>query len=211
MAEFPYTTVPGKLGSLLDKIRHTGVPQKATVAWLKSLGFTSSNDATVLPILKFIGLCDPSGVPTDEWKHYRGGQHGAVLAGCIQNGYSELFAIYPSAHQQSDGDLTSFFTTRSSAGKQVISKTVTTFKTLCAKADFSASPTHHAPTQTPHAPTAPAAAPVVSHSPVAPVTSSPHPEVHIDIQIHISPEATPTQIDQIFQSMSKHLYGRDSK
>lgn len=34
------------------------------------------------------------------------------------------------------------------------------------------------------------------------------PEVHIDIQIHISPESTSAQIDKIFESMAKHLYGR---
>lgn len=33
------------------------------------------------------------------------------------------------------------------------------------------------------------------------------PSVHIDFQIHISPEATPEQIDQIFDSMRRHLYG----
>lgn len=33
------------------------------------------------------------------------------------------------------------------------------------------------------------------------------PPVHIDFQIHISPEATPEQIDQIFASMRRHLYG----
>jgi hypothetical protein len=32
------------------------------------------------------------------------------------------------------------------------------------------------------------------------------PSVHIDFQIHISPEATPQQIDQIFASMRQHLY-----
>jgi len=31
------------------------------------------------------------------------------------------------------------------------------------------------------------------------------PSVHIDLQIHISPEATPKQIDQIFDSISRHL------
>ena len=31
------------------------------------------------------------------------------------------------------------------------------------------------------------------------------PSVHIDLQIHISPEATPQQIDQIFASISRHL------
>jgi hypothetical protein len=33
------------------------------------------------------------------------------------------------------------------------------------------------------------------------------PSVHIDFQIHISPEATPEQIEQIFASMRRHLYG----
>jgi len=32
-----------------------------------------------------------------------------------------------------------------------------------------------------------------------------HPSLHIDIQIHISPEASAEQIDQIFASMAKHL------
>ena len=34
------------------------------------------------------------------------------------------------------------------------------------------------------------------------------PSVHIDIQVHIAPESSPEQIDQIFKSMAKHLYGK---
>ncbi|MCX6345268.1 MAG: hypothetical protein NT018_09385 [Armatimonadetes bacterium] len=37
---------------------------------------------------------------------------------------------------------------------------------------------------------------------------SPDPSLHIDVQIHIDANATPEQIDQIFASMAKHLYGR---
>lgn len=33
------------------------------------------------------------------------------------------------------------------------------------------------------------------------------PSVHIDFQIHISPEASTEQIEQIFASMRRHLYG----
>lgn len=210
MPEFPYTTVPGKLGPLLDKIRHTGVPAKATAAWLKSIGFTSSNDTTLLPLLKFIGLCDQSGSPGEHWKQYRGSHHGTILAQTIREGYTELFGINPQAQQQADSDLTSFFTTRSKAGKQVISKTVTTFKTLCSKADFqsplpSTPDTIAPPTQVHQEHKAPAPAAIIANP------KYPTPEVHIDIQIHISPEATPAQIDQIFKSMSKHLYGRDDK
>lgn len=35
------------------------------------------------------------------------------------------------------------------------------------------------------------------------------PNLHIDLQIHISPESTPEQIEAIFASMEKHLYGAD--
>jgi len=34
------------------------------------------------------------------------------------------------------------------------------------------------------------------------------PPLHIDIQVHISPDASADQIDKIFESMAKHLYGR---
>lgn len=37
------------------------------------------------------------------------------------------------------------------------------------------------------------------------------PTIHIDIQIHISPETTEQQIDTIFASMAEHLYGNRSK
>lgn len=37
------------------------------------------------------------------------------------------------------------------------------------------------------------------------------PNLHIDLQIHISPESTPDQIECIFASMAKHLYGDSSK
>jgi hypothetical protein len=36
------------------------------------------------------------------------------------------------------------------------------------------------------------------------------PALHIDIQIHISPEASAAQIEQIFASMAKHVYGRST-
>ena len=34
------------------------------------------------------------------------------------------------------------------------------------------------------------------------------PSLHIDLQIHISPDASAEQIDKIFASMSKHLYNQ---
>ena len=136
MADFPYTTVPGKLKTLLDKIRDIGVPPKAHNQWLKSIGFTSSNDSSLLTILKYLGLADQTGVPTQRWTEYRGNLHGRVLAEAIQDGYSELYAVYPDAHSRTAEELEHVFSTNSTAGKQVIGKTATTFRNLCELADF---------------------------------------------------------------------------
>jgi Family of unknown function (DUF5343) len=203
MVDYAYTTVTGKTKQLLAKIRSVGIPPKVTVAWLKSIGFTSSNDSTLIGVLKFVGLIDASNIPTSVWTAYRGANYRQVLGDAIRAGYADLFAVYPDANARSATDLSHVFSTSSAGGAQVISKTVATFKALVDEADFSsasepteikmpAGPLHFAP----------------AHSDKMPPPAQDGPEVHIDIQIHISPESTPQQIDTIFQSMAKHLYGR---
>jgi len=205
MGEVTYTTVPGKIKPLLSKIHEVGIPQKATVQWLKSIGFKSSNDASLLGILKLIGLVDGSGVPTPRWSRFRGTDHRKVLGEAIREGYADLFAVYSDASQRRASELEHVFSTSSSAGKQVISKAVSTFKNLCEDAEFSpisdqtelqikTGPIH-----------TPLASSAVGKGAVT--TSQMTPSLHIDIQLHISPEASAEQIDQIFKSMARHLYG----
>jgi hypothetical protein len=179
-----------------------GVPPKVTVGWLKTIGFTSSNDATLVGVLKFIGFTDASGVPTPTWSSYRGAKHRQVLGEAIRKGYAELFAIYPDANAQPNTELQHVFSTSSSAGEQVTNKTVATFRALVDEADFSNSDTSGEMTIQVDALHTPAA----TQPPGSAVRGGP--EVHIDIQIHISPESTAQQIDKIFESMAKHLYGR---
>jgi hypothetical protein len=203
MADFAYTTVPGKLKTLLTMIREVGVPPKVTVQWLRTVGFKSSNDASLIGVLKFIGLTDSSGVPTSNWTQYRGGNHKQVLGEAIREGYQDLFAVYPDANQRNQADLEHVFSTSSSGGKQVVGKTVSTFRALAEQAEFApvnqqtdlhmaSGPLHTAAVQGP----APGAPPPAQG-----------PTLHIDIQVHISPEASADQIDQVFSSMAKHLYG----
>lgn len=208
MGDFTYTTVPGKIKPLLDKIRQVGIPAKASVQWLKTIGFTSSNDTSLLGILKTVGLADPSGVPTSTWTQFRGSHHRKVLGEAIRTGYAELFAVYPDAWQRTNTELEHVFSTSSSAGKQVITKTVGTFKALCECAEFGEQTTLSMPSGPVHTPVASQPTTHAQHNPQA----NHSPSVHIDIQIHISPEASGDQIDQIFKSMAKHLYGpRDAE
>ena len=58
------------------------------------------------------------------------------------------------------------------------------------------------PTSTP-----PQDAPVIT--PAAEEREASGPSLHIDVQVHIDSSATSDQIEQIFASMAKHLYGKD--
>lgn len=141
MADAPvYTTVPGKIPNLLSKIRETGVPAKANHDWLKTLGLKSSNDRSLLTVLKHIGFIDSNGVPSPAWKQYRGADHKAVLGRALQVGYVDLYQTYPDAHLHSNTDISHVFSTKSDAGKQAIDKMVSTFKNLASLADFSDTP-----------------------------------------------------------------------
>jgi hypothetical protein len=158
VSEFCYTTVPGKIKTLMGKLREVGVPKKVTVQWLKRLGFTSSNDSSLVGVLKQIDLVDSTNVPTARWTHYRGADHKKVLGEAIRHGYADLYAVYPDAHQRSQTDLDHVFSTQSSGGKQVITKTISTFKSLVELADFSSSGSvQPAAAPTPAAPADPAA------------------------------------------------------
>ena len=206
MAEFPYAAVPRKLSKLLEKIQTVGMPVKADTTWLKTHGFKSSNDPSALRVLEFIGFIDSTKHPTDRWQNYRHkGKSKSVLGAAIKQGYSALYEDFPEAHQSDDDDLENFFSVRSKAGKQAISRTVKTFQTLCSMADFDT---------VDHFGDAPYSDEVETLSPNGEkVASEPDrselaaPALHLDVQVHISADASESQIDKIFESMARHLYG----
>jgi hypothetical protein len=202
MAEMSYTKVNGKLKDLLAKIRDVAIPAKASNEWLKSIGFKSSNDASLLTVIKSIGLTDGNGKPSNNWNDYRGSNHKKVLGKCIQLGYSDLFSVYSDAWKRSNEELEHVVSTKTTSGKQVIETIVKTFQTLCSFADFDVTPSASREPQT--TPTLPPVQKPADGFPDKHLS----PSVHIDLQIHISPDAKPDQIDQIFASMSKHLYNR---
>lgn len=137
MADSPaYTTVPGKLPELMKRIRDTGVPTKANAAWLQGLGYKSSNDRSMLSVLKQIGFIDADRAPSPAWRQYRGSDHKEVLGRAIQVGYADLYQMYPDAQTRSNTDLGNFFGTKTTAGKQAIDKMIATFKNLVGLAEF---------------------------------------------------------------------------
>ena len=200
MATFAYTTVTGKLGQLLKKIKEAGVPTKATYDWLKSVGYTSSNDRTMLAVLRQIGFVDADGAPSKRWKAFRGKDGPQVLADAIRTGYAELFATYPDAQDRSTADLDAFFKTHTDAGQQAIDKTIATFKALASAADFSVAAGA--------APTADGAAHEVQGPTIQSSPAAERPQgvtVNINVQL-VLPESTDEEVyRKFFAAMREHL------
>lgn len=201
LATFAYSTVPGKIGTLLEKIQEVGIPKKATLEWLKSLGFTSSNDGTLIPVLKQVGLVDGSGVPTQRWKDFRGKDGKQALADAIRTGYADLFATYPDADKRPNSDLDAFFKTHTDAGQQAIDKTVRTFKALAGAADFSVAAGAAPTTDTSTAPEV--QGPTIKSAP--PLTRSQGVTININVQL-VLPESTDEEVyRKFFAAMQEHL------
>lgn len=205
MSEFPYVAVPSKLASLFERLKGIGVPDRVSVSWLQSIGFTSSNDRTMLPILEYIGFVDTSKQPTDRWMEYRNERSSKkVLAIGVRSGYNALYETYYDAQHRNEDELRNFFRSRSTAGEEAIRRTVKTFQELCSIADFGENQEKVVEAESEFQ------EPVGLHSEI-PDTSPPFsPDLNINIQIHISADAKDGQIEKIFSSMATHLFGMGS-
>ena len=85
MSNYPYVAVPNKLKTFLEDIKRLGVPERVNSNWLKTIGYTSSNDLSIPRVLEFIEFVDASRKPTEKWMQFRDKDlSGAVLAAAIR-------------------------------------------------------------------------------------------------------------------------------
>lgn len=201
MTDFPYTPVTGKLKSFFEKVQQVGKPENIDKKWLASIGLTASNDPSIVPVIKFIGFVDQSGKPTDRWMAYRDkSRAGKVLAEGILEGYADLFRTYPDAYRRSDDELKAFFTTKTTAGAQVVSRTVVTFKTLCELADFSGVATEALYPQLPGATQVDLSIPTKTVQGLATGIT-----ININIQLTLPDTTDEVVYDKLFAAMKKYL------
>jgi hypothetical protein len=199
---FPYAQSPDKLVEFIKKIPTVGIPAKANYDFLKSLGFSSSNDRTFVPILKFIAFTDGSATPTDLWKEARTNL-GRAMAKGLQAGYGSLFHTYPNAHQQSNEALKNFFKAHSSVGDAAVAKMLSTFKALAAIADFGESGDEASTVVAPGSPPAAAAIPTIAATPQT--GSSGGLTLNLNIELQVPSDPTGEVYEKFFAAMKKHL------
>lgn len=129
------------LHDILDSIKQAAVPDGFGYDFLRDLGFKSSNDRSVIKLLKFLNMLDSSGVPQNSYKEFvNPTKSEMVLAKQIKEAYDDLFISDRNAEEKTVKELTGWFKTKTGSSKSVATKMASTFKSLADYADFESLP-----------------------------------------------------------------------
>jgi hypothetical protein len=152
-----YMPTVGKIHEMLDKIQNAGAPDAFNLDFLSDLGFTSSNDRSLIRVLKYLGMLDSAGRPQSSYREFMDHTRAkGVLAARLRAAYDDLFLADREAQTRTASQLKGWFKTKTGAGDAVAEKMASTFKTLSDYADWTvvllpgseqqaASPVHQEP------------------------------------------------------------------
>lgn len=198
---YPYTQNTGSLTGIIKAIGSHGVPDKFTTKELPVWGYKSSNDRSVVGVLKFIGFIDSAGNPTQLWKDARTKPQEATAAG-VRSGYNELFRTFPNAHQKDGEALTNFFKAKTTVGDAVVKMMVATFRALAQYGDFDAATVSDLEDNNGSlTPPTGQVAPSVKQQ----IPSDNGVTINLNIELSIPTDATGEVYDKFFAAMRKHI------
>lgn len=215
--------------ALRDRFKQS-IPAKVTPSYVATVFNMkeASAKANIIPALEAVGLISSDGTPTDLARRWRDdAEYPAVVKSIRESIYpDELLDAIPDPVQ--DRTATErWFANRTGHGEASAKKMAQLYELLSdgdplrgqsrvdrPKRDKSTSASRTVRVRQVPIPDSVRESVIPSRDTAVqtanPVRTDPPrgPELHIDIQIHISSEASAEQIDQIFASMARHLYTR---
>jgi hypothetical protein len=198
-----YMTSVKNLPDILKRIREGTAPDKFTVAHLKGLGFKSSNDQSVIPLLKAIGFLQEDGKPKKRYHDYRDSSRSrAVMAEALRDAYGDLFHIKEKLTESDKAAIEGKFKSTHNASDRVAAEQARTFLALLKLADLDApsgaSPTvEKEPPASHQEPRVPEPAVKVEHAHLG--------GLHYNIQIHLPATKDTEVFNAIFKALKEHL------
>jgi hypothetical protein len=188
-----------------------------------------SASSNLIAPLKRLGILDPEGKPTDlayDWRD--DAKYADVCGNLLKEFYpQELRDLFPGPEADTER-LKTWFMNQARCGEPA-ARMFATFYKLLLRADPKEGERQKQeakPSTPPPAPRTARSQPKKQEAPDVGQTSdpsgrsgaaaagpsthgtatiNPSPQLHVNIQLHISPEATAEQIDKIFESMARHL------
>ena len=202
---YPYILTNNKIDPILSKIRSAAKPSKFTYEFLKQLGFSSSNDRAIIPLLKKLGFILEDGAPTEYYGRLRDNTDWQfVLGERMQDLYKDLYNIDTEIHKKSDDEVKGAITRITGKDEASVGRYFTTFKALSNLAKFGVSPkVTKEPKETKEEPAPPAIKIASSSSENGTGGFS----FNHNIEIHLPATTDISVYNAIFKSLRENLLG----
>jgi len=207
----PYVPNYGKIKTLFEKVASARIPDAFTQAYLaETLGLKSGGDRPLIPLLKALGLIDPSGRPTADYALLKNSQRaGATLAQGIGRAFAPLFSANENVHKLSGDELKGLIAQVAGSDEEVTRRTAGTFRTLVEIAgvnNFGADETSKERVLAEQGGKTQAAADETSEPErMSRPRGGLRPEFHYNIQVHLPSNATEETYLNIFNALRKSL------
>lgn len=189
------------LPAILQKIVDGAAPDKFTLAHLKGIGFTSSNDQGVLPLLKDLKFLAGDGTPTPRYHQYRDkSQSRRVLGEALKEAYEDIFHLNESPSDSDRKAIVGRFKSTHNVTDVVAERQAATFLALLKLADIS---NHASPLK-----------PVANEAPVPKeheekrtnrTPTSAFSGLRYNIEVHLPASKDVEVYNAIFKSLREHL------
>ncbi len=195
------------------------IPGSITSNYIASvLGMTENSARTnILPSLRMIGMIDENGTTNQDMavKFRDDERYKKLCAEILENNYpQDVRDAFPDSEADKDS-IKTWFMNETGVGSSAAGRVAGFFVTLL-EANPQAEISQKKPKQSkPQTKSTKVNPKIKKKSPKQkdsearssnPATGNKAPDLNINIQIHISSDATPDQIETIFESMSRHLY-----
>lgn len=124
---------------ILEKIVEGAPPAKFTYAHLNGLGFTSSTDRPIIPMLKVIGFLSADGTPTPLYHAYRDkSKSKQILGAALRDTYASLFQISENLSESHRAAIEGKFKSEGGLDERKAKLAAATFLAFWKQADHSA-------------------------------------------------------------------------
>ncbi len=135
-----YLVSAKNLPSIMSRIVEGAAPSKFSQDHLRGIGFNSSNDRAVIPLLKAIGFLSSDGTPAERYHAYRDRSRSkAVMAEALREAYRDIFTINEKPTSDDRDAIRGRFKSTHNVSDRVAELQAMTFFALLELADLDAS------------------------------------------------------------------------
>ncbi len=203
---YPYMVANNKISFILEQIKVAEKPKKFTNELLKQMGFASSNDRAIIPLLKRLNILNDDGAPTEYYDRLKDRQdHPFVIGERLIELYKDIYAINTEMHTQSEDTIKGAMARVTGKDEKTVTRYFATYKALVGLAKFGASPKISPPPTTEEKTKKGGGTNEKTQKPITPEEAKAL-SFHHNIEIHLPATTDISVYSAIFKSLRENLF-----